>query len=233
MNNLIARERVFPQVHRYLRDKILRGEYARGARLIETDIAAELNVSRTPVREALVLLRGQDLLATLEGGGFVVADPRQQLSDILDIRVALETHAVAKAARRIDRGEIAALDGICAEMEALRVDAIDHRAELNRQFHETLVGAAHNRRLVKMVGTYQDYFHVIQPLYDADSIRKTQAEHRAITDALRHRDVAQATRLVAEHIMNSGELIAQKFDSDSRREVTERKATSPQTGRAP
>ena len=216
MNGVIVRERVFPQVHRYLRDKILRGEYPRGARLIETDIAAELNVSRTPVREALVLLQGQDLVATLESGGFVVADSRQQLSDILDIRVALETHAVAKAAQRIDGKEIAALDGICAEMEALQVEAIDHRAELNRQFHETLVGAAHNRRLVKMVGTYQDYFHVIQPLYDAELIRKTQAEHRAITDALRHRDITKATRLVAEHITNSGELIARKLGNEPR-----------------
>ena len=211
MNGVIARERVFSQVHRYLRDKILRGEYPQGARLIETDIAAELNVSRTPVREALVLLQGQDLVSTPEGGGFVVADPRQQLSDILDIRVALETHAVVKAAQRIDGREIALLDKICDDMEALRVDDIDCRAELNRRFHETLVGAAHNQRLVKMVGNYQHYFHVIQPLYDAEMIRNTQAEHRAITNALRHRDIAKATRLVAEHITNSGELIARKF----------------------
>ena len=211
MNGMIARERVFPQVHRYLRDKILRGEYPRGARLIETDIAGELNVSRTPVREALVLLQGQDLVSTLEGGGFIVADPRQQLFDILDIRVALETHAVVKSAQRIDGKEVAQLDKICDDMEALSVDAVARRAELNRQFHETLVGATHNQRLVKLVGNYQDYFHVIQPLYDAELICKTQAEHRAITDALRRHDIVQATRLVAEHITSSGELVARKF----------------------
>lgn len=216
MNGVIARERVFSQVHRYLRDKILRGEYPQGARLVETDIAAELNVSRTPVREALVLLQGQDLVSTPEGGGFVVADPLQQLSDILDIRVALETHAVFKAAQRIDGKEIALLDKICDDMEALRVNDIDRRAELNRRFHETLVGAAHNQRLVKMVGNYQHYFHVIQPLYDTEMIRNTQAEHRAIVNALRRRDIAKATRLVAEHITNSGELIAQKFAHVSR-----------------
>jgi DNA-binding GntR family transcriptional regulator len=216
MNSVITRQRVFSQVHRYLRDRILRGEYPRGTRLIETDIAAELNVSRTPVREALVLLQGQDLVATSGSGGFVVADPRQQLSEILDVRVALETHAVAKAVQRFDDDDIARLEGICAEMEALRVDEIAPRAELNRRFHETLVGAAHNRRLVNMVVNYQDYFHVIQPLYDAEMIRRTQAEHRAITDALRRRDGATATRLVAEHITNSGELIAQKFAAGTR-----------------
>ena len=98
MNGVISRERVFSQVHRYLRDKILRGEYARGERPIETDIAAELNVSRTPVRGALILLQGQDLASTLDGGGCVVTDPHQQLFDILDIRIALEAHAVAAAA---------------------------------------------------------------------------------------------------------------------------------------
>ena len=211
MNGVIARERVFSQVHRYLRDKILRGEYPKGARLIETDIAAELSVSRTPVREALVLLQGQDLVSTPEGGGVVVADARQQLIDILDIRVALETHAVAKAARRIDGKEVARLEKICDDMEALGADDVVRRAELNRDFHETLVQAARNSRLVKMVGNYQDYFHIIQPLYDAESIRKTQAEHRAITRALRNRDIEKARRLVAEHITNAGELIARKF----------------------
>ncbi len=228
MNSVIARERVFSQVHRYLRDKILRGEYPQGTRLIETDIAAELNVSRTPVREALVLLKGQDLVSTIESGGFVVADPRQQLSEILDVRVALETHAIAKAVQRFDDTDIARLERICDDMEALRVEDIAPRAELNRRFHETLVGAAHNRRLAKMVVSYQDYFHVIQPLYDAESIRQTQAEHRAITGALRRRDVATATRMVAEHIMNSGELIAQKFTVD-----TQREASQSQPGRTP
>lgn len=212
MNQVIARERVFSQVHRYLRDKILRGEYACGVRLIETDIAAQLNVSRTPVREALVLLQGQDLVTTIESGGFVVADPRQQLMEILDIRVALETHAITKAIERFNGDDIRRLENICDNMEALRVEDVAPRAEFNRRFHETLVGAAHNRRLAKMVVDYQDYFHVIQPLYDSVLINKTQAEHRAIIEALRRRDVPAATRLVAEHITDAGQLIAKKFE---------------------
>ncbi|MBM3582136.1 MAG: GntR family transcriptional regulator [Alphaproteobacteria bacterium] len=216
MNRVIARERVFSQVHRYLRDKILRGEYPRGARLIETDIAAELSVSRTPVREALVLLQGQDLVSAIENGGYIVADPRQQLTEILDIRIALETHAVTKAIERFDGDDLRRLENICDNMEALRVEDVAPRAELNRRFHETLVGAAHNRRLAKMVVDYQDYFHVIQPLYDSDAIDKTQAEHRAIVDALRRRDVSAATRLVTEHITDAGELIAKKFEQPPR-----------------
>ncbi len=213
MGIVIARERVFSQVHRYIRDKILRGEYAEGTRLIETDIAAELNISRTPVREALVLLQGHEFVRTLENGGFVVCDAHQQLIDILDIRVALETHAVAKAAPYITDKEIALLQQLCGEMEAIAPAEVDRRAALNRKFHETLIRASHNQRLIKMVGDYQDYFLIAQPLFDPDTIRRTQAEHRAITEAMRHHDIGAATRLIAEHIRNAGAHITKRFET--------------------
>lgn len=214
---IIARESVFSQVHRYIRDKILRGHYPEGTRLFENSIASELNISRTPVREALVLLAGQDLVRTLEGGGFVVGDVRQQLLDILEIRVALETHAVAGAATDISNEEIARLQSLCREMETLPPGEIDRRAELNRKFHETLIGASHNRRLVKMVGEYQDYFRIAQPLFDPEAIRRTQAEHRAIVQALRDRDIELAKRLVAEHIRNAGAHIMNQLTRNAER----------------
>lgn len=217
VNTVIARERVFSQVHRYIRDKILRGGYPEGTRLIETSIAAELNISRTPVREALVLLGGTGLVRILENGGFVVCDVYQQLIDIIDIRVALETHAVANAVRNISNEDIAMLERLCVEMEATAPAEIDRRAELNRKFHETLVGAAHNQRLIKMIGDYQDYFRIAQPLYiDPEALRQTQAEHRGITEAIRLHDVDLAPRLVSEHIRNAGAHIIRHFKENNR-----------------
>ncbi len=226
MNAVIARESVFVQVHRYIRDRILRGYYPEGARLIESSIAAELNISRTPVREALVLLVGQDLVRTVDGGGFAVGDVRLQLQDILDIRVALESHAVAAAAANMSEDEIAQLENLCARMEALPSQEIEERADLNRKFHETLISASHNRRLVKMVGDYQDYFRIAQPLFDPEAIRRTQSEHRAITQALRDRDIEKAKRLVAEHIRNAGAHIMSQLEKNSQAQqaATARKA---------
>lgn len=226
MNAVIARESVFVQVHRYIRDRILRGYYPEGARLIESSIAAELNISRTPVREALVLLVGQDLVRTVDGGGFAVGDVRLQLQDILDIRVALESHAVAAAAANMSEDEIAQLESLCARMEALPSQEIEERADLNRKFHETLISASHNRRLVKMVGDYQDYFRIAQPLFDPEAIRRTQSEHRAITQALRDRDIEKAKRLVAEHIRNAGAHIMSQLEKNSQAQqaTTARKA---------
>lgn len=217
MSTVIARERVFSQVHRYIRDKILRGEYPEGTRLIETSIAAELNISRTPVREALVLLGGSGLVGILENGGFVVCDVYQQLIDILDIRVALETHAVAKAVLHISDEDVASLERLCIEMEGTAPAEIDRRAELNRKFHETLVGASHNQRLIKMIGDYQDYFRIAQPLFvDPEALRRTQAEHRGIMEAIRRHDVDLAPCLVSEHIRNAGAHIIRHFRENNR-----------------
>lgn len=217
INPVIARERVFHQVHRYIRDKILRGGYPEGTRLIETNIAAELKISRTPVREALVLLGGTGLVRILENGGFVVCDVYQQLIDILDIQVALETHAVANAVPNISDEDIATLEHLCVQMEATTPDEIDRRAELNRKFHETLVGTSHNQRLIKMIGDYQDYFRISQPLFvDPKALRQTQAEHRGITEAIRLHDVDLAPRLVSEHIRNAGAHILRQFKENNR-----------------
>ena len=205
---LIVRERVSSQVQRYLRDKIIQGELQEGMRLIETDIAAELNVSRTPVREALVLLQSKDLVRALDGGGYEVRDFRRELIDILDVRGALESHAARKVAGLADGKLIGRLSAICTAMEALPAKAIDRRAKLNREFHETLVGAAGNPRLVGIVNDYQEYFSAAQKLFDPEYIARTQREHREIVAALEGRDADEAARIVAAHIAGAGAIIA-------------------------
>lgn len=207
MTDVIVRERVASQVHRYLRTKILTGEVAAGSRLIETEIASELNVSRTPVREALVLLQGEGLARPLDSGGIAVCDLRRELIDVLDVRIALETHAVRKAARNITAEELERLAQVCDRMEALPADDVKGRAALNRRFHEALIGVAHNRRLVDIVNEYQDYFAAAQPLFTPAAVQRTQREHRAIVDALARHDTEAAVRAVADHIAGAGELI--------------------------
>lgn len=209
MNSVITRERMSTQIHRYLRDRILSGGLAAGTRLIETEIAAELNVSRTPVREALVQLQGQDLVRPLESGGCMVCNIRQQLLDILDIRIALETYAVRRTAVEINEQELAALKELCEEMEALPSEDVSRRAELNREFHAKLISSANNRRLVKIVNDYQEYFSMLQRLLEPETLRRTQAEHRKIVAAVGRHDADEAARLVTAHIARAGELILQ------------------------
>jgi DNA-binding GntR family transcriptional regulator len=204
---VIVRERVSMQVERHLRNKIAQGALPAGSRLIEEEIAGELNVSRTPVREALVLLQGKDLVRPVKGGGFEVRDFRRELLDMLDVRIALETHAVRKIAKRSNAGLIKQLYAICSAMEALPARAVDERAQLNRKFHELLVGAAENPRLVRIVNDYQEYFAAAQKLFDPDFIERTEREHREIVTALADGDAEKVARAVAEHIEGAGDFI--------------------------
>lgn len=204
--NQIVRDRVSAQVHRYLRDKIIDGEFSEGKRLVELDIAAELGVSRTPVREALWQLRSMNLIRSI-GTGYEVTNVKRELLEILDIRAALEAHAVRRAATAIDNAQISRISEICTEMEALAFDAVAKRGELNRLFHEELVKASGNERLLNMVSDYQGYFTVAQPLFDKKFITKTQREHRDILAALKERDGGKAAQLIVEHVLGAAEFL--------------------------
>lgn len=205
--NQIVRDRVSAQVHRYLRDKIIDGEFSEGTRLVELDIAAELGVSRTPVREALWQLRSMNLIRSVGASGYEVTNVRRELLDILDIRAALEAHAVRRAARVIDDAQIARILAICTEMEALPFDAAAKRGELNRAFHEELIKASGNERLLNMVSDYQGYFSVAQPLFDKKFITKTQREHRSILAALKERNGDEAAQLIVQHVLGAAEFL--------------------------
>jgi DNA-binding GntR family transcriptional regulator len=203
----IVRDRVSDQVHRYLRDKIIDGKFEEGRRLVEVEIASELGVSRTPVREALWQLRSMHLVRSVGTAGYEVTNIRQELADVLDIRAALEAHAVRKAAAAVTREQLENLTNICDRMEKLSPGASAERAELNRCFHEELIRARGNRRLLQMVGEYQDYFTVAQPMFDKSFIARTQREHRQILDALRVRDGDKAAELITQHILGAAKFL--------------------------
>lgn len=212
--SVILRERVSSQVQRYLRDRIISGELREGARLIEEEIAAELSVSRTPVREALVLLQSRDLVRALKGGGYEVRNFRSELMDILDVRVALETHAVRKMAGGVTDDMIRELTVLCDAMEKLQPQATEQRAKLNQSFHQTIVAAAANPRLFRIVNDYQEYFSAAQKLFDSKYIERSEREHRAIVAALTDRDAERAADIMGGHIAGAGEFIMSQTNGD-------------------
>lgn len=214
---LIVKNKVSDQVQSYLRRRIVQGEIAEGTRLVEVELAAELGVSRTPVREALWHLGSMDLVRRLENGGYEVGNVRRELVDILDIRAALECHAARKAAGTIDQAHIDEMAGICERMERLPVEEFERRAELNRLFHNALINASGNRPLSRLVGEYYEYFEVAQPLFDKVQIRKTQREHRDILDALQGHDPDRAADVVARHILGAAQFIADSIESNANR----------------
>lgn len=210
---IISKDTVSNQVHRYLRSAIIQGKYAAGERLIEEEIATELGVSRTPVREALWNLRSFDLIRPLGKSGYEVVNIQRELSEILDIRAALEAHAARKAASIISIAELDHMEDLCAQMEDCDLHAHAERAKLNRSFHEAIISASGNARMWRLVAEYQEYFELAQPMFGRSDVLDTQRQHRNIVQALHERDPDKAAREVTEHIRDAAKLLSRSFQS--------------------
>ncbi len=190
------------QVHQILRDALLQSKFAAGERLVETQLAEMLGVSRTPVREALSKLEAEGLVEPVATGGVVVRDLESDLVEIYELRRRLEGYAAALAARRITEEELEALDLVRTEaLVMIDQPSPERRAELNNRFHSLLTSASHSPRLVRLVNDYRDYFlnRDFILYYDRETGMLQHEQHRQIVDALRARDAARCEQLVWDH----------------------------------
>ena len=157
--SLLPRENLTDRVYALLRERIVRGAWAAGAKLPAVpSLAAELGVSRTVIREAVKALAAQGILDVIHGKGTVVAvrtgrpvteAMRHSMRDEIDlittmeVRIALEVEAAALAARRQTADDVANLD---ADLEAMALAGFDPVAflEADVAFHAHVIDAAHN-----------------------------------------------------------------------------------------
>src|SRR5215475_9139715 len=134
-------------VYENLRDAISDGRIAGGERVREEEIARNMGVSRTPVREALQRLQQRGLLVVGAGRGLVVAELRHdQVVELYAMREVLEGSAARFAAQRATDAEVAHLSRLQLELRQINKDAMK-LVMLNRQFHQVIYHAAHNQYL--------------------------------------------------------------------------------------
>jgi DNA-binding GntR family transcriptional regulator len=198
------------RVYTTLRQGILDGIYAPGARLGEADLADALGVSRTPVREALRRLGSEGLLSTLPNKGARVRRwTTGELSDISDLRAILEGHAAGQAASLVTDADIAAMDDLVTRMEAATADGtaadIDLLTELNREFHGAVIAASGNSLLPELMHSLL-HVPVISRTYRRYSparMLQSMRQHRELVDALRAGDPAWAEAVMRVHILSA------------------------------
>jgi DNA-binding GntR family transcriptional regulator len=200
----IARIPLGEQVYLALLQRIQQGSFPVGSKLRDAAIAAELGVSRTPVREALVRLSREGLLSAAAGRGFRLAplDPAE-LREIGSILAALEPLALDQAPEpgrdRLDR-----LAAIVRRLEQTRGD-IAGCIELDDQFHRVLLEDCPNRRLLDLAGTLRRalrrYLH--HYLERGGRVSLSSLQHSKIVDALGNGD-RQAARQLLERKWRRG-----------------------------
>lgn len=193
-----------------IRRAVLLGRLRPNQRLIEAELAQRLEMSRTPVREALRQVEF-DGLAVRRGRGLFVREPSvREIEELYQVRAILESGAAAVAARDLDAELLARLDGIVAR--SLEADATE-RVELNDEFHETIVAMAHNAQLLNVYrrSTIYGFNYLVNSSYSDTEMNEAIAQHQGIVAALRAGDPARAADRAWRHVEASGRLAIDKL----------------------
>lgn len=201
---------IYLQVYRALRGAIGRGELLPGARLIEADLATQLQVSRAPVREALRMLSQEGLVAaTPNRGAFVARLSLQDIREVYTCRAALEGMAVQLCAQRPDRRGADALAAILdRRAEARAAGDSDAVLELDKAFYEALLTMAGNQLLTELVNHLRDrivHYRALSVRLVPQSAGAAGAAHRQIVAAIRDGDGARGRAIAEERVLASGE----------------------------
>lgn len=188
-----------------VRRRIIAGAYAPGERVYEDQIAAELEVSRNPVREALQALHAEGFieLEPRRGARVAVVSPSQAL-ELFEVREALEGLVAGLAASRRTDAELAALRAVVEDgVRTTELGALTELPALNTRFHGLLSAAARNAMLAESIERLR---HLIEWIYSQRiAMRAPQSwdEHRQIVDAVASGDAATAERVARSHIANA------------------------------
>jgi len=185
-----------------LKDAIRRGRFQPGRRIREAEVAAWLGVSRTPVREAFRRLQSDGLLKLTPWRGAVVAElDRAQVEELYATRRSLEGTAAALAAKHASEAEIAVFFDLL-DQDLAAIENVKRRARINRQFHQALYRAAHNRYLMQALNALSDSLALLKSTTYEVPGRPDQArrEHSKIAEAIRRRDPDAAERATRAHI---------------------------------
>lgn len=195
-----ASDRIRQEIENAIKDGVL----LPGDAIDEVALATQYEVSRTPVREALIQLQAQGMVASLPRGGMIVAKmDLPQLLALWELLAEVEGIAVRLACQRITPDEMAVLEAHHRAAAAV-VEAEDVAGwqESNLRFHELIYRAARNpflRQEVLRMRTRTGYYrkHAFAAL---GQIRASYAQHERVVDAIRRRDAAAATEAMVAHM---------------------------------
>ncbi|WP_063695782.1 GntR family transcriptional regulator [Amycolatopsis orientalis] len=219
------------QVRDAIRSRITQGKAAPGIRLVERELAAELGVSRIPVREALRMLETEGFVQVNPRRGAVVRVlSRQEVEELFDVRRSLEVLACRRAAERATAAEIAALGTIieAGEQAVARADRTGVRTS-NGKFHDALILMAHNELLAALLSPLQDRLHWL--FAQNENLAELVDQHRDLFAAIAARDADRAEALALAHVeVNRAIAVRLLFGRTPRLAARSRNGSAPARG---
>ncbi len=195
------------EVTEIIRDRIIKGEYAMGEKLIENKIATELKVSRTPVRDAFKQLSKEQIVEYIPNKGcFARGFSMKDMSDIYAVRKAVEQLAITWVVEKADEKGLSDLRRQLELMYQYTVNnTYDKLLDANEEYHNMIYRMAESRFIVQVLRAYQDYVHTARKLTlrREEDLPQIYEEHAAIYTALENHDTAAAVSAVGIHLENS------------------------------
>lgn len=181
-----------------------------GARITVDSLVRELNVSHTPIREALGRLEGEGLVLRAHLVGYRAAPQvtRERFDELYELRLMLEPEAAAKAATRMDETGLQALRQLAGVM-ASADDGADERlrysdfARQDAEFHDKILDIAGNGLMRDVLRMQHTHFHIFRLMYHRLVTVEALDEHEALLDALHRGDPQLAREAMRVHIQNS------------------------------
>jgi DNA-binding GntR family transcriptional regulator len=217
---LISKKPLREEIHALLRERIVAGRVLPGSRLQDVQLAEELGVSRTPIREALLRLVREGLVENDPHRGFFVAPlSRQEVLETYPIVWTLECLAQESCGPPTPQ-QIQALRQINAELAAVTDDPL-RRHELDLHWHATLVEPCGNQRLKDLIAGLEQIIHRYECVYmlDPSLVRGSVRDHTEIIKALGDNKPEVARRLLQQHWRNGMASLLDRLDESEQNTV--------------
>jgi DNA-binding GntR family transcriptional regulator len=195
--------RLSEKAYHLIKEKIVTLELEPLAVIDEQTLKGELDLGRTPIREALHRLAAEGLVIVAPRRGMFVADISiTDLQKIFEVRMILEGFCARLAAQRANRQQIAHMEAILQELECLSDGDAEALMSIDKRFHESMYQAADNEFLTESLDRLHAQslrlWHLV--LDRLDNVQEAILEHKEIVRALKAKDEAQAEKLVQQHI---------------------------------
>ncbi|KUG05194.1 transcriptional regulator, gntr family [hydrocarbon metagenome] len=201
-----------------IRQAIIDGDLKPRERLMEIQLAEELGVSRTPIREALRKLELEGFIVMIPRKGAYVADISfKDIADVYEIRAALEGLAAALAAERITDEELEEMERLLVgKAEAIAQNDMEKLVDVDTRFHELIYQASRNERLFNIINNLREQIQRCRTtsLSVPGRMQQSLQEHRIITEAIQSRDTQYARQVAQEHIENAEHIMMESLKKD-------------------
>jgi len=207
------------KVYLWIKDQVLSGELPPGEPIVETKLAGQLGVSRTPVHQAIIQLEQEGFVASVQFKGFFVGGiSSRDIREIYQLREILETHLLRETAKQFTEEELEQIEFIIqAADEALQSGDVASFLEANRAFHHSFARKYDNQRISDILANLDEHLYRILSFEfqtQPDKLLASQREHKLMLEAIREGDVESAVSLLRKHLKFADTFLDGRWDAE-------------------